>query len=168
MSGIPEHQAPPNFDMKLRNGFAIVVLGIGLTQMVGYLVGSKILRGVGLASGIAPFPKVFCEADGYEAFAAEFRLVGISEDGTPWSCELGPDLYSMLSGPYNRRNVHGAVLAFAPRLPAELRDALLHHNLAPDSALRRELGIPEGLTQLRVEIKPRAGESDGPWIFPQS
>ncbi len=154
--------------MKLRNGLAMLLLGIGFTQMVGDLVGSKILRGVGLASGIAPFPKVFCEADGYEAFAAKFRLIGISADGSSWSCDLGPDLYSKLPGPYNRRNVHGAALAFAPRLPAELRDALLQHNLAPNSALRRELGIPADVTQLRVEILPRAGESDGPWIFPQS
>ena len=154
--------------MRIRNILAIVLLAIGLTQMVGYLTGFKVLRGIGLASGIAPFPKVFCEADGYEAFAASFRLTGMLPDGSAWSCDLDPECYSRLSGPYNRRNVHGAALAFAPRLPAELRDSLLERNLAPNSLLRSELGIPPEVSDLRIEIKPRQGESQGPWIFPES
>ncbi len=153
--------------MKTRNTLAIIILAIGLTQMAGYLSGWKILRGIGLASGIAPFPKVFSESDGYEPFAASFRLLGEMPDGSPWSCELTSERYSMLSGPYNRRNVHGAALAFAPRLPAELRDSLLSLDLAPGSQLRQELKIPDQIKNLRVEITPRVGEPHGPSDLPR-
>ncbi|MFT4176891.1 MAG: hypothetical protein QM627_09565 [Luteolibacter sp.] len=152
--------------MKLRNVLAISLLVIGSLQMTGYLLHSRTLRGIGLASGISPFPKVFCEADGYEAFAASFEIRGTDPQGNPWSRPLDPEWYSQLRGPYNRRNVYGAALAFAPRLPDALRDHLLAESLAPDSALRAELGIPGNLKQLEVAITPRAGETGGPWTFP--
>lgn len=149
--------------MKLPNILAVLVLAIGSTQMVGYLTDSRILRGIGLASGVAPFPKVFCEADGYEAFAARFHLEGTRPDGSRWTCPLDPERYAQIKGPYNRRNVHGATLAFAPRLPDELRSSLISQALSPDSDLRRELDIPSDLTDLRVIITPRHDEPHGPW-----
>ncbi|MBK1826610.1 hypothetical protein [Haloferula rosea] len=149
--------------MNPSNLLAIAVLGIGSTQMLGYLTGSRILRGIGLASGVAPFPKVFCEADGYEAFAASFHLEGVRPDGTRWTCPLDPERYARIKGPYNRRNVHGATLAFAPRLPDDLRASLISSALCPDSDLRRELDIPADLTDLRVIITPRPDEPHGPW-----
>lgn len=150
--------------MKTRNILAIILLGIGSCQMVGYLTGSTILRGIGLASGIAPFPKVFCEADGYEAFAASFVLVGTRE-GEAWSLALTPEIYARLKGPYNRRNVYGAALAFAPRLSEKLRDNLFVKALAPGSAMRAELGIPTDVCVLKIIITPRDGETEGPWSY---
>lgn len=147
-----------------RNAAAIALLVIGSLQMTGYLTGAKILRGIGLASGISPFPKVFCEADGYEAFAASFRIEGTC-DGQPWSRQLDPEWYGRLKGPYNRRNVYGAALAFAPRLPEELRATLLNEALAPGSRLRDELGIPAQIEDLRVIVTPRSGENHGPWTY---
>ena len=151
--------------MKLRNRLAIVLLAIGSTQMIGDLTGFMPLRGVGLASGIAPFPKVFCAADGYEAFAASFTVEGELPGGEKWKQRLDPVVYARLRGSYNRRNVYGAALACAPRLPEELRDSLLVSALAPGSAMRRELGIPDEVTELRVHIEPREGESEGPWTY---
>ncbi|MCH7227677.1 hypothetical protein [Haloferula sp. A504] len=150
--------------MKLRNLLALVVLCLGMLQMAGYLCGSKVLRGIGVATGIAPYPKVFCEVDGYEAFAASFRLEGRRADGSPWHCDIDPERYARLAGPYNRRNVHGAALAFAPRLPAGLRDHLLADALHPDSVLRRELDIPADVADVRVRITDRDGETQ--WIYP--
>ena len=150
---------------KTRNTLAILLLGIGSFQMLGYFTGLKALRGIGLATGIAPFPKVFCEADGYEAFAAEFTIKG-TRDGSLWSVKLDPELYSRLQGPYNRRNVYGAALAFAPRLPERLREDLLRESLSPGSAMRSELGIPEDIAGLKVVITPRPGTPGGPWIYP--
>jgi hypothetical protein len=149
---------------RTRNIIAIVLLGIGSLQMIGYATQSRILRGLGAASGIAPFPKVFCAADGYEAFAASFVIEG-ELAGERWSRKLDPEWYSRLEGPYNRRNVYGAALAFAPRLPAELRDTLLLQALSPGSRLREELGIPPNVEDLKVIITPRDGEKDGPWAY---
>jgi hypothetical protein len=150
--------------MKTRNALAILLLIIGSLQMTGYLTGVKLLRGLGLASGVAPFPKVFCEADGYEAFAATFTLHG-TRDGQPWSLALTPEVYAQLRGPYNRRNVYGAVLAFAPRLPEPLRDDLFAKALAPGSAMREELGIPGDVLALKITVTPREGEPHGPWTY---
>lgn len=146
---------------------AIVLLIVGMSQMSGYVTGVRALRGVGLASGVSPFPKVFCAADGYEAFAATFFVEGDQLDGRLWSRQVDPEWYSQMRGPYNRRNVYGAALAFAPRLPEELRDAILGEALKSGSALRRELEVPNGLSDVRVRIVPRDGESEGPWIFPK-
>jgi hypothetical protein len=153
--------------MNVRNFLAVGLLAVGSLQMLGYLAGSKILRGLGLASGVAPFPKVFCAADGYEAFAASFALRGILEDGSTWSRSLDAEWYSKLQGPYNRRNVYGATLAFAPRLPVDLRQSLLREALRPGSSLRAELEIPEDVRDLKIVITPRPGEtgSGGPWTF---
>jgi hypothetical protein len=153
--------------MRVRNIMAIVVLIVGLTQMVGHVSGVRALRGIGLASGVSPFPKVFCAADGYEAFAATFFVEGDTPDGGVWSRQVDPEWYSQMRGPYNRRNVYGAALAFAPRLPEELRDAILEEALKPASAMRRELGVPVNLENVRVRIIPRDGEKEGPWIFPK-
>ncbi|TAG08675.1 MAG: hypothetical protein EAZ42_09855 [Verrucomicrobia bacterium] len=152
--------------MNYQNLLAVFLLCVGSLQMLGHTVGSRVLRGVGLASGIAPFTKVFSEVDGYEAFAASFELSGLQEDGSRWSRQLDPQWYSDLNGPYNRRNVYGATLAFAPRLPPLLRDELLHDVLAPNSKLRRELSIPATLKNLTLQITPRSGEQDGPWAYP--
>ena len=138
--------------MKTRNRLAIVVLCIGMLQMTGYVLNSRVLRGLGLASGVSPYPKVFCEADGYEAFAASFRLEGVRKDGSRWSCDLDPEMYSRIEGPYNRRNVYGASLAFAPRLPEELRGQLLGQALRPGSQMRQEIGVPDDVTDLQVRI----------------
>ena len=153
--------------MKARNVMAILLLIVGMSQMVGYVTGLRVLRGIGLASGVAPFPKVFCAGDGFEAFAASFYVEGDSPGGELWSRKVDPEWYAQMRGPYNRRNVYGAALAFAPRLPEDLRDAILEEALKPGSAMRSELGIPSDLTSLRVRIIPRDGESDGPWTFPE-
>jgi hypothetical protein len=151
--------------MKWRNVLAIVLLFLGSFQMMGHLLGSRILRGLGAAGVFAPFPKVFCEADGYEAFAAKFYLEGVDEHGRPWSRELTPEIYSKLSGCYNRRNVYGATLAGAPLLPEALRNTLLARALADDSAMRRELQIPQGLREPGVRIVPRPGELNESWVY---
>jgi hypothetical protein len=151
--------------MKIRNALAILLLCVGSLQMIGYAIGSRALRGIGLASGIAPFPKVFCDVDGYEAFAASYVVGGVQQDGRLWSRQLDPQWYAELEGPYNRRNVYGATLAFAPRLPSDLRNELLGHALAPESTLRRELSIPATIKNLKLTITPRDGEQEGPYIY---
>ncbi len=150
--------------MKIRNYLAMAVMVIGCLQMVGYATGLSVLRGIGLASGIAPFPKVFCESDGYEAFAARFVLEGVYPDGRVWTRQIDPEFYAQLQGPYNRRNVYGAALAFAPRLPDELRDQLHGAALNPDSALRRELGIPGEVGELKIRITD--SNTNEEWVYP--
>lgn len=148
-----------------RNQLAIAVMVIGLGQMAGYLLGSRAMRGLGLASGFSPFPRVFCATGGHEAFAATHELEWRGPDGVVTRRKITPEWYQSLGGPYNRRNVHGAVIAFAPAMDPDLRDAVFASALAPGSPLRIELGIPGDATGFVLHITPRAGERAGPWKF---
>lgn len=151
--------------MKWRNRAAIVLLITGSFQMVGYVCDGFILRGIGALSGWAPFPKVFCDMDGYEGFSARFFLQGEGMGGEPFEIELTPEVHENLRGPYNRRNVHGAILAGGPRLPQPQGLELMRRALAPGTRLWKELGLPNEVRSLNVRVVPREGATEGPWRF---
>src|SRR5262245_22070792 len=103
----------------LRNVAALLVTIFACSAMVGDILHIQALMGIGAASTIAPFPKVFCDNQGLEGFASEFTITGEGVSGVT-NIVLTPEIYSSLRGPYNRRNVYGAALAFGPKLPPEL------------------------------------------------
>ena len=146
--------------MKKRNIATFVILGIALLQMLGHATSSKTLRGIGLLSGLSPYPKVFCEAKGYEPFAAKFTLIGEDSDGATIETPLTAECYSQLAGPYNRRNVYGAALAYAPRLPDDLRT----HLFTQLDPLFKELNLPP-LQNTRILIEPRSGEATTEYLY---
>ena len=136
-----------------RNRAAIVLAAAASLQMVGYVAGSDALRGVGAASAIAPLPKVFSDVDGLEPFASQFVLSYTARDGRRVELPVTPEVYGRLSGPYNRRNVYGAALSYAPRLPDPLWQSVYCYGLAPDGPLRRELGIPADAADVAVTMR---------------
>jgi hypothetical protein len=146
-----------------RNLLAIALLVFGCLQMAGYLADAPALRGIGAASAAAPFPKVFSDVEGYETFAADFTLRGLDEAGEPFELEFTPELYSRLAGPYNRRNVYGAALSYAPRLPEKLWESVWCHGLGPAGPLRRELGLPTGAHALEMTIQTRTDGRNDSW-----
>lgn len=138
------------------NLLARVILAIGLSAMVGDATGLVWLKGLGLASGVAPLPKVFSDVDGHETFAARFTLVETGTDGSTTRRSITPEIYSRLAGPYNRRNVYGAALSYAPRMPGELWRPVFCHGLAPGGPLRSELGVsPSGPVAVEIETLTR-------------
>ena len=143
----------------------LLIGALGSLQMIGHTTGSRTIRGLGLATGIAPYPKVFCEAEGYEPFAANFTISGTSDNGEPVEIPLTAERYSQLAGPYQRRNVYGATLAYAPRLPENLRTHLFKEVLSENSPLSKELNIPP-LTNPQITITPRDGETTTSYQYP--
>jgi hypothetical protein len=142
-----------------QNVAAVLLLILGSTRILGYSFNNKVLQGLGAATGFAPFPKVFCDTDGYEAFTASFRLVGTKSDGSKETLELTPATYAKLEGPYMRRNVYGAALVFAPRLPEKLRDTLHEQALRPGAPLREEFGIGSDWDSATLSITDRDGKT---------
>jgi hypothetical protein len=65
-----------------------------------------------------------------------------------------------MRGPYNRRNVYGAALAYAPVLPPALRDPVTKHALCGDAPLLRELGLRATRTPAII-LEPLPGTSLG-------
>src|SRR4051812_7665487 len=94
----------------IRNRLAVLITIFACSAMVGDMFNVLPLKGIGAASSIAPFPKVFCDNQGLEGFASEFTLRAEGPSGIT-NMVLTPESYSRLKGPYNRRNVYGAALA---------------------------------------------------------
>lgn len=141
-------------ELRACNAAALLLLAIGCTQMTGYLAGCKTLRGLGAASAASPFPKVFSAVRGYETFAADFEIV-YDDGGETVRVPLTPERYALLRGPYNRRNVYGAALAYGPRLPRDLWEPVFRHAMRQDGAFHRELGLPASARNVRVEVRSR-------------
>ena len=110
----------------------IFLMVLGCLQMFGDLTGLKALKVLGLATNASPAPKVFCSAQGLETFSSEFVVIYEGDAGLQ-HLPLTP--YLRMQGPYNRRNVYGAVLAYGPILPEDLRDPVLHYGLGPQGRI---------------------------------
>ncbi len=133
---------------RTRNRLAGLLLLVGLAQMTGDLIGVAALKGVAAATAMSPAPKVFSIARGLETFSTRFFIEWIDAGGNTKSVEITPQVYARMRGPYKRRNVYGAVLAYGPVLPAELRDPVIRHALGGESPLLRELGIDPGAARV--------------------
>ncbi len=146
---------------------AAVLLIVGLLQMSGDLLGSPALKGIGAATGCSPAPKVFTVVRGMEAYSTQFHLEWTDRRGVTHERQLTPEIYARVSGPYNRRNVYGAVLAAGPVLATDERLAPMFHSvssfaLCGDALLVGELGIePAEVVRVRVRYEPAPGKSMG-------
>jgi hypothetical protein len=158
------------------NRAAIFLVAVGLLQMTGDLVQQlvsepvgKVLKGLGAATAASPAPRVFSAVRGLESYSTRFFLEWEESDGTGHALELTPEVYSRLHGPYNRRNVYGAAVAYGPVLPAELRDPVLRYGVCGDAPLLRELGIDpsrlRGAVRIRLEPLPGTDLGDLPRIL---
>jgi hypothetical protein len=134
---------------------ALLLTVLGLAQMAGDVAGIRELKGIAAATGASPAPKVFSAVQGLETYSTRFYLAGT---------EMTPEVYGRMRGPYNRRNVYGAALAYAPVLPQELRDPVMRYALCGDAPLMRELGI-EGKPEVVLEPLPGTSLGDLPTRF---
>jgi hypothetical protein len=147
---------------------AIALLTIGLLQMAGDLFHSPLLKGVGAATAASPAPKVFCAVRGLETYSTHFYVEWMDRDGTPRSVQLTSEVYRHLDGPYNRRNVYGAALAYGPVLATDpvtkpMLDAVMSYALCDEYRLLQELGIEPGSVsgKVRVRLEPVHGTDMG-------
>jgi hypothetical protein len=154
--------------LRWRNRAAFAIGIVGCLQMTGYVTGSLALRGIGAATTASPLPKVFSDVDGLETFASEFVLSYRKPDGTLTETPITPALYGRVSGPYNRRNVYGAALSYAPRLPRELWEPVYCYGLAPGGPLRTELGLGSEATDIFLTIRTRTRGRRDMWTLESS
>jgi len=145
---------------------ATFILGVGLLQMTGAVIGNPTVAGLALAAQASPAPKVFCTANGLETFSSRFVIEWDAMDGETRRVTLQPD-GPRLRGPYNRRNVYGALLAYGPVLRANektrpMYERMIQRALGPGGLLREELGIDSRrVREIRVTVQPRDGARTG-------
>ena len=141
------------------------LLALGLLQMAGDVLGMPILRGAGAVTTASPAPKVFTTVRGLESFSAQFYVEWTDTAGVARSLHVTPAVNARLRGPYNRRNVYGAVLAGGPQM---VSDPMLHpmfagvtrYGFSGNAPLLRELGIDPATVQdgtLRIRLEPAPG-----------
>lgn len=147
---------------------AIGLLTIGLLQMFGELLSltglkdaGAIISGFAAATCASPAPKVFSAVRGLETYSTRFFLEWNDRNGKSQSVELTPHVYSRLSGPYNRRNVYGAALAYGPVLATNPKtrpmfESVINYALCGRAVLLGELGIDMGhrVGPVRVRYEP--------------
>jgi len=122
------------------------LLIIGLLQMGADLFHQKKLKGFASAWGASPCPKVFTTVDGLETFSSRFFLSWTQPNGKKQNLEITKAMANQLKGPYNRRNVYGALLSYGPILKTlpETQDAyysIKNYALQNQKVLIEELGI---------------------------
>ena len=109
---------------------SLLLLVLGLTRMVADLSGASTVAAVAGATGASPAPKVFSSVRGLETFSSGFSLSWTNTAGEPVVLEITPANAARIQGPYNRRNVYGAVLAYAPVLEADPRTQSMYRSVA--------------------------------------
>ncbi len=148
---------------------SILLIILGSLQMVGYLVGSPAVRGIGLASAASPLPLVFSHFRGLETFAADFAIDITTKDGQSRYVSLTPRLYDQLHGPYNRRNVYGAIFSHGAMLSSAkelaLRDGVMHYGLCDNGPLPKEFGFPGDIKTATIVVKSKTAGSQKTWRY---
>ena len=130
--------------------FAAVLL-VGALQIIGYTTGNEAIRKVGQLTAASPLPLVFSHFRGLETFSSRFGVTVTDATGQETIIPITPELYSQFPGPYNRRNVYGAAIAYGVVLdkPEEkkLVSQVLSFAFCPNGPLRAHL---ENLRQMAV------------------
>lgn len=146
---------------------AALLISIGCAQMAGDVLHIPLLRAFGAAIGASPAPKVFTAQGGFETYANRFFLEWQDASGQRRILELTPETYSGIQGPYNRRNVYGAVFSYAPVLEASPVTRPMFRTVLKRAFCRKhpvytEIGVPADAAQgtVRIRLEPRKpGES---------
>jgi hypothetical protein len=146
------------------------LLVVGLLQMAGDLFGLRAVKAVGAATAASPAPKVFSAVRGLETYSTRFVLEWTGRDGERRQLEVTPEVYGRVRGPYNRRNVYGAALAYGPVLATDpatrpMFRSVVNFALTGEAPLLRELGVDpaEVVPPVRVRYEPAAGTEFGDW-----
>lgn len=117
------------------------------------------LKGFAAATQVAPAMKVFTAHQRHETHAARFSLHWHDRSGDPQTLALDPSTYARVAGPYNRRNVYGAALAYGPILRGDpktraMQESVMRYAFCAPGSLGDELGVPRDARNLRMAVAP--------------
>lgn len=129
-------------ERQLAGRAAWALLALGLVQMAGDLARSAPLKALGAATAASPAPKVFCALRGHETISTKVSLE-YERDGAWRTAAFPTPGHERLKGPYNRRNVYGAVIAYGPVLDASLLESSWRYGLCGQAPILDELGLSD-------------------------
>jgi hypothetical protein len=144
--------------MSTRAKFVLVFLvALGTLQAFADVLAMPQLKGVMAATQVSPAMKVFTAQQGYETHAARFAITWIDTGGELQRLGIDPAIYRNVDGPYNRRNVYGAALAYGPLLRADpklraMQESVMNYAFCSPGSLRADLGIPRDAAELTIHV----------------
>ena len=153
---------------------AATLLALGLLQMAGDFVHLPMLKAFAAATAASPAPRVFSSVRGLETYSTRFFIEYTATDSTFHSVEITPQRAAGMRGPYNRRNVYGAVLSYGPILQSDPRlnpmfESVSQYALCGNAPMLRELGIDpaniQGRPHIRLQPRPNSQTSNLPLTF---
>ncbi len=137
-----------------------VVLLIGSLQLIGFVTQLDLVRNIGRLTTASPLPLVFSDFRGLETFSLEFNIRAEAQDGSTSEKLITPELYGQFKGPYNRRNVYGAVLAYGPKLtePSEkpLVDSVLKYGFCQGGPLIEMFALTSPARKITINTRSKA------------
>ena len=146
-----------------------LLVAIGLVQTIGFLAGVKEIRGIGIATMASPLPIVFTQFRGIETFALEMTSEITTNSGEVSTHKMTPEKYSMLKGPYNLRNVYGAVISYGAGFESakekKLLHAVLNHGFCQPGNLSRDMELPTDISDIKVHLKPKTKDDTRSWTL---
>lgn len=147
----------------------LILLLIGLLQIIGLTPGLQPLRGLGLATVAAPLPLVFSHFRGNETFAADFKLQLLKNEQIVFDQQIDSQMYSLLRGPYNRRNIYGAVFAYGAYLnkpgEVELVQSVLKRGFCDGGPLKGEFGIESDFDTVHIHVHTKTASRQKDHVF---
>lgn len=91
-----------------------VLFCLGILNLFGVILDSPTMKGIAIVSTASPLPFVFSAYNGIETFSTKLDMDIIFENNTQINVPIDHKLYGGLKGPYNRRNVIGAIFSHGP------------------------------------------------------
>jgi hypothetical protein len=125
---------------------AIILCLFATVKVIADVLGFERLSALAAVTNVAPAMKVFTAQKGYETYSSKFELTISYSDGQTVIAQLNPRKYSGLRGPYNRRNVYGALIAYGPVLVSNPKThsmwkAMANRSFCGESSVLSELGF---------------------------
>lgn len=138
--------------------FAAILCFFAVIKTVADIFGFEKISAVAAISHVSPAMKVFTTQRGYETFSPTFELTINQQNGQEAILRLNSKNYAGLRGPYNRRNVYGALISYAPVLVSLPRTEKMWQTMAKNAFCRQdsvlfELGIDDASSVASVLIE---------------
>ncbi len=139
----------------------VLFIILSCASAIGYVANSDSIRGIGFASATSPLPFVFSAYNGEETFSTIFELDIILKNGSHINQQIDNKLYGKLKGPYNRKNVYGAIFSHGVFFDKEnlinIRQQILEWGFC-GGFLSREFGIDEPIKTATISVRTKSND----------
>lgn len=137
--------------------FAGILIFFATVKVIANIAGWKDVSSLATMTNLAPAMKVFTAHEGYETYSGKFIIEAVYKDGSSEKQQITSKQYANLQGPYNRRNVYGALIAYGPILNTNpqtkpMYDAMSYYAFCQEPSILQELDFKKDMQIQRAVI----------------